>query len=116
MSNILRQVTLNKANRLKDRSVSLNFVTDLEQDSEDFMEIDKAINQHGMIYFKPGGNLTTEELEELNKVDIEMVGKTKNERLRNVIWVYCDQNNLDFDDVYDKEKEDRIQFYKNKLT
>jgi hypothetical protein len=34
MSNLLRQVTLDRASRRKDKSVSLTFITSLEQSSE----------------------------------------------------------------------------------
>jgi hypothetical protein len=38
--NIVRQVSFESANRKKDRSVSIRFTTDIEQSTEEFMEID----------------------------------------------------------------------------
>lgn len=55
MKNLLRQVNLNRANRKADKSVSITFVTQLEQTSEDFIEIDENLGQNGVLYFKPNG-------------------------------------------------------------
>jgi len=85
--NILRQCTLTRANRRADKSVSLTFVTELEQSSDEFMEIDKVLNNNGLLYFKSYGELTTAEMKELDSIDIEVNGKTKGQRLRNALFV-----------------------------
>ena len=69
MANLITQVTLDRANRKKDKSVSLTFITQLEQSSEQFMEIDELLGDSGVIMFKSSGNLTTEEVKALNKQD-----------------------------------------------
>jgi len=84
---LLRQCILTRANRKADKSVSLTFVTELEQTSEEFMEIDKALSNNGLLYFKAFGELTTAEIKELDAVDIEVNGKTKSQRLRNSLFV-----------------------------
>jgi hypothetical protein len=56
---MLRQVTLDRANRRKDRSVSITFITDLEEDN--FMEIDEKLGRSGIVYFKDSGELTQKE-------------------------------------------------------
>jgi len=71
MSNLLTQVTLDRANRKKDKSVSLTFITQLEQSSSQFMEIDEKIGESGIMFFKPSGNLTKEEIKELENSEIE---------------------------------------------
>ncbi len=71
MSNLLIQVTLDRANRKKDKAVSLTFITQLEQSSEEFMQIDSILNDSGVLYFKSNGNLTKEEIKELEGVEIE---------------------------------------------
>ena len=115
--NILRQVILDRANRKKDKSVSLTFVTSLEQTSEAFMEIDKLVDSHGVLYFKSDGNLTKEEVDKLDSVEIEIEGKTKSQRLRNVLYVYNQQNDgIDFKDFYANEMEKIIEHYKSKLV
>jgi hypothetical protein len=105
--NILKQVTLDRANRKKDRSVSLTFITQLEQSSAEFMEIDELIGDSGIMYFKSSGNLTTEEIKELDNSEIEVEGKT----------VYHKQLNdgSSFNDFYSHQLERIIEHYKNKL-
>ena len=58
MSNLLIQVTLDRASRKKDKSVSLSFVTQLEQSPEEFMKIDRLLDDSGVLYFKSNGNIT----------------------------------------------------------
>jgi len=116
MSNLLTQVTLDRANRKKDKSVSLTFVTQLEQSSEQFMEIDEKIGDSGLLFFKSSGNITKEEIKELDNTEIEVEGKTKSQRLRNVIYVYGQQINIDNSNhFYASEMEKIIEHYKGKL-
>lgn len=124
--NLLRQVTFDRANRKKDKSVSMTFITQLEQSTDDFMQIDKILNDSGVLYFKSGGNLTIEEVKSLEDTEIEVEGKTKSQRLRNVLYVYwkqlIDSKELDdaapdqtFSDFYSHCMEIIIEHYKNKL-
>lgn len=115
--NILRTVVLDRINRKKDKSVSITFITDNEQTSEQFMELDKQLDQRGILYFKPKGLLTTAEADELDNVDIELEGKTQSQRLRNVLFVYWQQLNseVDFKAFYKSETEKIIEHYKAKL-
>jgi hypothetical protein len=116
--NLLRKVTLDRANRRKDKSVTLTFTTQLEESSEGFMEVDKLLGSSGVLYFKDSGVLTTEEVKELDNVEIEVEGKTKSQRLRNVLYVYHQQTNpdLNFPDFYSQKMEEIIEHYKSKLT
>ena len=124
--NLLRQVTFDRTNRKKDKSVSMTFITQLEQSTDDFMQIDKILNDSGVLYFKSGGNLTIEEVKSLEDTEIEVEGKTKSQRLRNVLYVFwkqlIDSKELDdvkpnqtFNDFYSNEMEKIIEHYKNKL-
>ena len=115
--NILRTVVLDRINRKKDKSVSITFITDNEQTSEQLMELDKQLDQRGILYFKPKGLLTTAEADELDNVDIELEGKTQSQRLRNVLFVYWQQSNsnIDFKQFYKSETEKIIEHYKGKL-
>ena len=117
MMNILRTVTLDRINRKKDKSVSLTFITDNEQTSEQFMELDKTLDSRGVLYFKPKGLLTTAEADELDTVDIELEGKSQRQRLRNVLFVYHQQKQStdDFKAFYKHETEKIIEHYKSKL-
>lgn len=114
--NLLRQVTLDRATRKKDKSVSLTFITSLEQSSDEFKAIDEMLDNTGLLYFKPQGNLTNVEIKELDNVDLEIEGKSKSQRLRNVLYVYNQQKgNKDFKEFYANEMERIIEHYKSKL-
>ena len=121
--NLLRQVTFDRANRKKDKSVSMTFITQLEQSTDDFMEIDTILNDSGVLYFKSSGNLTEKEIKELDSTTIEVEGKTKSQRLRNVLHVYWNQNKEGMDEIYFKsfnnfyasEMEKITEHYKSKL-
>jgi len=123
MSNILRNVTLERCSRRKDKSVSINFVTQLEESPEGLMEIDKLLNDSGVLYFKSNGSLTKEEIKALESAEIEVEGKSKSQRLRNVLYVYYQQLSASpeyytdntFDLFYSKEMEKIIEHYRNKL-
>ena len=115
--NLLKQVILDRANRRKDRSVSLTFITDLEQSSDEFKSIDELLNTNGIIYFKPSGTLTQKEVDEIDSSDLEVEGKTKSQRLRNVLYVMWEHiGSVDsFKDFYSNKMEEIIQHYKDKL-
>ena len=121
MSNLLRQVTLDRSNRRKDKSVSLTFITDSEQSTEQFMEIDGLDATTGILYYKSHGTLTQQEVDELDAVDIELEGKTKSKRLRYVLHVVCAQElgrkptEDEFKTYYSQRMEGFIQREKNKL-
>jgi len=112
---VIRQVTLQRANRKSDKSISISFVTSLEESTEDFMEVDKLVNSSGILYYSEKGTLTKQETDEIDKVEIEVEGKTKSQRLRSVLYVYCQQEGKDFKEFYPSEMDRIIQHYKDKL-
>jgi hypothetical protein len=115
--NLLRQVTLTRASRKADKSASLHFTTQLEQTKEEMSDIDGEIGQSGILYFKPSGELTQKEIDEIEKSNIEVEGKTLSQKLRNVLYVYNQQNDeKDFNSFYSTEMNKIIEHYKNKLT
>lgn len=125
MSNILSTVTLDAVTRKKDKSITLRFTTQTEQSSEQLMEMDRVLNESGVMYFKPNGDLTTEEVEQLESVDLPIEGKSKSQRLRNTLYVLytqrpCSDKNLavycDFKQFYSRELEKIIEHYKQKLN
>jgi hypothetical protein len=115
--NIIRTVSLDRISRRKDKSVAMTFITDNEQTSEQFMELDKQLDQRGVLYFKPKGLLTTTEADELDAVDIELEGKTQSQRLRNVLFILHQQSESkdDFKTFYKEKTEKIIQQIKDKL-
>ena len=114
---ILKQVTLTKASRKADKSVSIQFVTDTEQTPEELMEMDRMISTRGILYYSDRGELTQAEIDELDNVDIELEGKTQSQRMRSVIYVYWQQlgQNGEFKDFYKSYTEKIIQQIKDKL-
>lgn len=114
---IIRQVTLDSARRKKDRSVSFTFTTSLEQSSKEFIEIDELLGDNGILHFKSQGNLTSEEIKELDSFEIEVEGKTKSQRLRNVLYILHQQTQpeQDFNSFYSENMEKIIEHYKSKL-
>jgi hypothetical protein len=66
---ILRQVTLQRANRKADKSISISFVTSLEESPEAFMEVDRLVNTSGVIYYSEKGTLTQQEKDEIDNVE-----------------------------------------------
>jgi len=114
---ILKQVTLDSVRRKKDKSISLTFITTTEQTSEELMEMDKLTDQSGILYFKSSGNLTHDEVEELDSVDIELEGKSKSQRLRSVLFIYWKQlgEQGDFKEFYSIQMEKYIELIKSKL-
>lgn len=115
--NILRTVSLDRVSRRKDRSVALTFITDTEQTPEQLMEIDRQLEQRGLLYFKPKGILTTAEVDELDNVDIELSGKSQGQRLRNVLFILHQQSDdgQDFKTFYKEKTEKIIQQIKDRL-
>lgn len=115
--NLLRQVTLNRANRKADRSASLQFTTQLEQTKEEMSDIDGEIGQSGVMYFKPSGELTQKEIDEIEKSNIEVEGKSKSQRLRNVLYRLWEQEESteDFNTFYSQRMELMINQIKDRL-
>jgi hypothetical protein len=115
---ILRNVTFERASRRKDKSISLSFITSLEQSTDEFMELDTVLNDSGVLFFKSNGTLTKEEVKALETSEIEVEGKTKSQRLRNVIYILHQQSGLtnSFNDFYANKMEEIIQHFKDKLT
>lgn len=117
MENLIRQVSLDRSSRKKDKSVSITFITDTEQTAEQFMEIDKLGESRGVLYYKPMGELTQQEVDELDNVDVELEGKTKSQRLRSVMYVYWKQlgGQGEFKEFYSSYMERIIENIKTKL-
>jgi len=119
---ILKQVQFYNYRPKKDKSCSLTFITDLEVSSEDIKQFHESLDQRGIIYFSEKGELTQSEIEEIDKTEIEIQGKTKAQRLRGVlycVWSKMDHPKYslyeDFKDFYALKMEEIIEHYKDKL-
>ena len=117
MNSLLKSVSLHKASRRADRSVSIQFITELEETPEALMEMDKLLGQRGILYFKADGELTDREIKELDSVELEHEGKTKSQRLRNVLYVLHKEMGLesDFSEYYANKMEHLIQHFKDQI-
>ena len=113
---ILKQVTLDSVRRKKDKSITLTFITTTEQTSEELMEMDKLTDQSGIVYFKSSGNLTQDEIDELDNVDLELEGKSKGQRLRGTLFIDWQKGGEigTFKDFYSVKMEKFIQGVKSK--
>lgn len=87
MPNILKEVVLDRVSRKKDKSISITFITNMEQTPKQLMELDEQLSTSGHLFYKPSGNLSELELKELDKLDLEVNGKTRSQRLRGAIMV-----------------------------
>jgi hypothetical protein len=117
MKRFIKQATFTKYNTRKDKSCSITFVTDYEVTPDDVAELHRVLDHHGILYFSDKGNLTKEEIEAIDDVDVELEGKSKSQRLRNVLYIlYKQQGEIgEFKDFYSIWMEKIIQNFKDKL-
>lgn len=108
---LLKQCTLDGVTRRKDKSLKISFITNLEQTSQELMEVDNLLDVSGILYFKGDDNLSTEEINQIDKVKLDKPnGKSDSERLRNVLYVLCKQKKGDT-----PTKEEFARWYHNKM-
>ena len=117
MKRVLLQSQFTGYRPKKDKSCALTFTSDLEVSSEDIKIFHELLDQRGIIYFSPKGDLTQEEIDSIDSVDLELEGKSKSQRLRNVLYVYWEQTGkvAEFKDFYSTWMEKIIQGIKDKL-
>lgn len=105
--------------RRKDRSISLRFVTQ-EKTSNEVMQIDQLQDTYGILYFRGEEKLNQEEIQELDKLDLDLYDqpKSQSQRLRNVLYKVWQQSGGDgeFKDYYKQQTERIINHFKDKLT
>lgn len=116
---IITAAQLDGYRRLKDKSVSLRFIT-CELSTEKIMVVDQLLDNFGYLYFKPENKLTDQEVKELDNLDTDLYDnpKTQSKRIRNVLYKNWEQNSCghaDFKDYYKHETERIINHYKKKL-
>ena len=118
MSKLLFPVVLDRFSRRKDRTASITFITQ-EKTSAEIAEIDAALDQFGVLYFRGEEKMNTDEVEELDNIDIDVYDepKSQSQRLRNVLYILWKQGGEsgDFKKFYKQKTEEIIQHFKNKL-
>lgn len=118
MSKLLCPAILDGYSRRKDRTVSLRFITQ-EKTSQEVMKIDEMVDQFGILYFRGEEEMNKDEVEELDKIDLDLYDepKSQSQRMRNVLYILWKQEGEtgDFKKFYKQKTEEIIQHFKNKL-
>ena len=93
-----------------DGSLSITFDTQ-EVTSSEVAELHDFRNKYGVLVFKAEDQLTEQEMKDLDALDLEYNGKSKSKILKNVLYVYFQNQNLeiDFDIFYANEMNKIIQ-------
>lgn len=121
---IIKLVTLTRASRKADRSISISFNTMSEGSYHEMSELDALFQQHCLIAIKPSDTpFLDKEIKDLDAVDMDLEDKTKSlsKRLRNIMWLTNSQilgrnpTDKEFREYYKNEYEKLIDHYKNKL-
>lgn len=115
---IVISATLDSFRSLKDKTLRLTFETQ-EPTAEQIKEIALNIQKFGYLVFS-GNQLTPEQLDEIERTKNDLYDSTKtpSKRLRNVLYVWWQQNNKGyekFDDYYLYHMERIINNVKDKL-
>jgi len=101
-----------------DKSASLTFST-LELDVNKMGLLFSLQGKMGALVFKAESDLTKNEILMCENMEIELGGKTKSERLRNVLyrnWELYKEDNASFDTYYATKMEMIITHYRGKLS
>jgi hypothetical protein len=108
-------VTLDSANRRKDRSVSIRFSSTLELGTADFAELDRLTPSTGWLLFSQNefdeGDIPAD--------DAPDDGKRPSQRLRAVLFIWWRQNtdqSEPFQRFYERWMEKRINSIKEELS
>lgn len=84
---LLKQCTLDGVTRRKDKSLKISFITNLEQTSQELMEVDSLLDSNGILYFKQGEGVSTEELLAIDETNLDQPKKrTESQETRIKIW------------------------------
>lgn len=118
MSKILTTATFDGYQRRKDKSVSLRFITQ-ELTSSEVMNIDSTLDQFGIVYFRGEEKMNTEEIDQLDAIDLDVYDepKSQSQRLRNVLYILWRQDGSkgDFKKYYKQTTDKIIQHFKDKI-
>lgn len=111
--------TLTQYRPKSDKSFSITFNT-LELSKEQKTELDDLFQTHGILYFKGQDKISKSEVDELDKIDLDLYDqkKTQSQRLRGVLYLNWQKNNenyTDFKDYYAFKTNQIIEHFKTKL-
>ncbi len=118
MKKILTTGTLSSYRPRTDGSFNLSLNIQIPSKEQRDVIID-LYQQEVIVYIKQGEEVTKEELEIIDEVDIELGnGKTPSQRLRDILFVNFQQNNLgylDFKEYYKFQMNKLSEHFKSKL-
>ena len=84
---LLKQCSLDGVTRRKDKSLKISFITSLEQSSTELMEVDKLLDSNGILYYKEGETVSTEEILAIDKTNLEQPKKrTQSQETKIMLW------------------------------
>ncbi len=120
MEKLIIPVHLDNFTNRKDKSVAIKFVTALEQTPEGIANIYRYVDRYGSLVFKPEGNLTEAELDDLDKVNVDLMDgqKSQAKRIRGVLYLNYmqdDEGYKEFPEYYKAKTEQIISHFKSKL-
>jgi len=107
---------------LKDGSISMRFITQ-EMPSDKIVSIHRMLDTYGILFFKAGDNLTSDEkrmIDEVGKMDVDVLDEpvSLSQRLRRVLFVvFKNQEEYeDFSEFYRHKMEQMITHFKNRIN
>lgn len=100
----------------KDKTIKITLGTQ-EISPSNAGELFRLLNQLAVCYISPK-EISQKEIDQVDKLDAEMGGKTQSQRLRNVLYKLYEQNAegfKDFNGYYYSKTEKIIEHYKEKI-
>lgn len=116
MNGIILPATIENITTRKDKTVKITIGTqELSQGKAG--ELFTLLNNLAVVYISPK-EISQNELDQVDKLDPEMEGKTQSQRIRSVLYLLFNQNNegfKDFDSFYKSKTEKYIEHLKSKI-
>lgn len=109
MNGILLPAYVNGINALKDKSVKITFVTQ-ELTPSLAGSLFSLQGKLACVYISEKESIPQREIDQVDKLDPDLPGKTQSQRLRNVLYKLFEQDSEGFQnfDMYYKAKTDKI--------
>jgi hypothetical protein len=114
---ILKPVIFSRYSPRADGSVALTFETQ-ELPPAEVAVLHALRNNMGVLGFSRKDTLTKQEIKDITSIDVDLEGKTKSERLRNVLfrlWEQQPNGCSEFKQFYEQKMEALIQQIRTRL-
>ncbi len=118
MNGILLPSTIESITTRKDNTVKIVLGTQ-ELSPGKAGEIFQLMNKLAAIYISPKDTIDQKEIDQVDKIDPELQGKTQSQRIRNALYILFGQGNegfKDFDSYYKSKTERYIEHLKTKMV